>query len=162
MNQEPIKPLLNLNSDVSSKPIQKSNLNNISIENFGYDTNDLNLEDLLEIFQGPVPLEGSIIIATTNKYEEIRRMCPALFRANRLTPVKCDYLDNKTLSEITKYFFNKNVKWSKDVRKKNIATCTVLEIAYEAKFNNENNAFEYFMKKMIKLLDHNPDDYDRV
>ncbi len=32
------------------------------------------IRDLLEIFQGPVPFESSIMIATTNKYDEIKEL----------------------------------------------------------------------------------------
>ena len=44
---------------------------------------DICLKDLLTIFQGPVPKIGSLIFATTNDYDEIYQMCPALFRHSR-------------------------------------------------------------------------------
>jgi hypothetical protein len=50
-------------------------------------TENIALDDLLTIIQGPVPLNRAIIIATTNKYDEINKMCPALFRPGRLTPI---------------------------------------------------------------------------
>ena len=44
------------------------------------------LTDLLTVFQGAVPVEGCIIIAMTNKYEELTELCPTLFRAGRFVP----------------------------------------------------------------------------
>jgi len=65
---------------------------------------DFYLEDLLEIFQGPVPRPGQIIIATTNKFNEIYEDCPALFRPGRLTPVEFDYLKRDEINELIKQY----------------------------------------------------------
>ena len=67
----------------------------------------VNLKDLLDIFQGPVPNNGAIIIATTNDYEEIYNMCPALFRPGRLTPIHFGYPDRTIIQDISQYYFNK-------------------------------------------------------
>lgn len=68
------------------------------------------VEDLLDILQGPMPIAGSIIIATSNKYEEMREICPALFRPGRLTPVKIDYMNWKSLQELTEHTFGKSLE----------------------------------------------------
>jgi len=68
---------------------------------------DMILEDLLEILQGPVPLEGSIFFATTNKYDDIKQMCPALVRHGRLTPILFPNITTNILNEISMYYFNK-------------------------------------------------------
>lgn len=62
------------------------------------------VKDLLEILQGVIPLRGAIVFATTNDFSKIKNICPALFRRGRLTPVEFGYLDDQTLTEITKYF----------------------------------------------------------
>lgn len=67
----------------------------------------ITLKDLLTILQGPVPKSGCLIFATTNDYEEIRDMCPALFRHSRMTPIHFGYLDRKTLTDIFEYYFKR-------------------------------------------------------
>lgn len=72
---------------------------------FSFNEEDITINDLLEIFQGPVPLDGSIIIATTNFIEEIKKMCPALIRHGRLTPVYFGNLEDLTFQEMSVHFF---------------------------------------------------------
>lgn len=132
-------------SNHASSPIRTNR--SYSIESFGYNTDDLSLEDLLEILQGPVPLEGSIIIATTNKYEEILELCPALFRPGRLTPVHFDSADNWLVNEITKYFFQQEYINENDIRKYNISPSYLIQIASESKFM-DTNKYEYFISKL--------------
>jgi hypothetical protein len=69
--------------------------------------NVLKLSDLLTLFQGAVPIDGCIIIAMTNKYEEIRKECPALFRAGRLTPVYFGYFDFDLVNQVSMIYFGK-------------------------------------------------------
>lgn len=75
-----------------------------------YNESDLTLDDLLEILQGPVPNEGSLIFATTNRYEDIKNACPALVRYGRLTPVYFPNITTKTLNDITRYYFDQETK----------------------------------------------------
>lgn len=70
-------------------------------------SNILRLSDLLELFQGPVPIESRIIIATTNNFAKIQKALPALFRSGRMTSVEFKYLDWITLNKLTVYYFNK-------------------------------------------------------
>lgn len=72
--------------------------------------NHFEVEDLLEIFQGPMPVPGSIIIATTNRFEEIQHACPALVRTGRLTPVRIDYMDWRTLQEMCQHCFGQHIE----------------------------------------------------
>lgn len=74
-----------------------------------YETTELTIEDIQEILQGPIPLEGAIIIATTNKYNEMREKCPALFRAGRLTPIEFGNADMWFINEVSKFYFKKDV-----------------------------------------------------
>lgn len=67
-------------------------------------------KDLLELFQGAVPLEGLIIVATTNDLAEIQSFCSALVRPGRLTPVHFDYGDRKMLFDMCKFYFKQELK----------------------------------------------------
>lgn len=131
----------------SSEPSRDYN-----IESFGYDTEDLTLEDLLEIFQGPVPLDGSIIIATTNKYSEILKLCEALFRPGRLTPIHFDYVDEWLLNEMSKYYYNKEFIINKDIKKYKISPSLLVQYATESKIVFNKDPYEYFINKINELL----------
>jgi hypothetical protein len=48
-------------------------------------------------------------MATTNHFEKMERRIPALFRPGRLTPFKVDYLDQKTINELVKYYFGRRL-----------------------------------------------------
>jgi len=104
--------------------------------------NDLTIEDLQELFQGPVPIEGAILIATTNKFEEIQTVCPALFRPGRLTPVKFDYADNWTLNKITEHYYKKRT--TIDITDKQISSCILIDFVMQTKFNKKRNEFDNF------------------
>jgi hypothetical protein len=82
---------------------------------------ELTLDDLLDVIQGPVPLCGSIIIATTNKYDEIKELCPPLFRHGILTPVLFVYADKYIVNEKCKYFYNTEFKEKIDIHKYKIS-----------------------------------------
>jgi hypothetical protein len=105
-------------------------------------TREFELEDLLEILQGPVPLEGSIIIATTNKYEEIKDICPALFRPGRLTPVEFGYLDWASLQEMSRHYFGKDLTFG-PIDEITICSSEIVEIAMAASFKGEKG-FAHF------------------
>lgn len=61
---------------------------------------------LLSIIQGPVTPDGQIIIATTNMYDKIREMMPALVRPGRLTPINMDMWDDEHLDKFTQMRYN--------------------------------------------------------
>lgn len=112
-------------------------------------TNDLRLRDLLEIFQGPIPFEQMIIMATTNKYQEIKEMCPELFRPGRLTPVHFDYINKETLQEISMYYFQQPFPdYLPDIL--TIPTSQIIELAFEAL--NMSVPHEYFVNHLNKLI----------
>lgn len=111
---------------------------------------EFQLEDLLEILQGPVPMHQSIIVATTNKYEEIRQICPALFRPGRLTPVKFDYLNWDTLQELSMFYFGK--KLTMHPCKIEIPTSQITEIALDCSISNGGfNRFENELQNLLIL-----------
>lgn len=117
--------------------------------------NDLVLEDLLELFQGPVPHDGCIIIATTNKYEEIYETCPALFRDGRLDAVHFDFADNALLNEITQHYYGCGTKT--DITGKEVSTSQIMKIIIETKIdcNVQNTTHKYFCKQLNKCIDGN-------
>ena len=43
-------------------------------------TNTVTVRSLLELINGPAPISGAIYIATTNHLDELKEICPALFR----------------------------------------------------------------------------------
>ena len=115
---------------------------------------DFEIQDLLEILQGPVPNEGGIIIATTNHFEEMKEQCPALFRPGRLTPVHFDYLDYGSLQELTEYYFGRKLEFPSQI-KINVPTSEIIEMAMSANITHKKDsdeAFEYFKNALNNRL----------
>ena len=114
------------------------------------DERKFTIEDLLELLQGPVPSERSLIFATTNKFEEIKVRCPALFRPGRLTPVHFDHLNMKTFDDLCRYHFGKTL----EKRPERIFHCTasLIGMVMKAKtmFDDNDKAFEYFQEAFWK------------
>ena len=101
------------------------------------------LRDLLTIFQGAVPIDGCIIMAITNKYDELRDKCPALFRAGRMTPVYFGNFDPSMVDRVSRYYFDRPYV---------IQTCSlqpsrVMEIVTEAMMLPIGQ-YEHFIEKM--------------
>ena len=63
---------------------------------------DWDLDDLLSIFCGSYIPDSRIIVATGNDFEYIKEMCPQLFRAGRMTPIKFEYGNRELFCEIIK------------------------------------------------------------
>ena len=112
----------------------------------GTSSDDISLTDLLELFQGPVPMKGAIIIATTNKYEEIKKMCPALVRPGRLTPVYFGNPDSKTINEISNHYFQKDIDISPNYVP-SISSAQIMNYVMEAK-TDSNKGYDYFVKQI--------------
>lgn len=108
------------------------------------------INDLLTIFQGPVPLDGAIIIATTNKYEEINEICPALFRPGRLTPVFFGYPTAEILDEISQQYFKQPLNVSTEYISA-VCTSKIMEFVTEALLE-EKDKFGYFKTHVEKCL----------
>lgn len=113
------------------------------------------LKDLLEVFQGPIPKEGSLIMATTNNFDKIYEICPPLFRAGRLTPVHFGYATYETINDISKFYFKQKLTIIVPSDHK-IPTSEIIEIALESdnmvhlKDLSEKHA--YFQKRLDKLF----------
>lgn len=114
--------------------------------------NEFTLKDLLEIFQGAVPIDKMIIIATTNDYEGIKELCPELFRPSRLTPIEFGYLDKNSLQSLSKFYFNKELELdlTSDLI---IPTSQVVEKALEIRSADIDNInkFNMFQQSIAKL-----------
>ena len=90
-----------------------------------------------------------IIMATTNKYEEIKEMCPELFRPGRLTPVHFDYINKDTLQEISMFYFKRKLDcYIPDVL--SIPTSQIIELAFESL--NMPDSYDYFTNKFNILI----------
>jgi SpoVK/Ycf46/Vps4 family AAA+-type ATPase len=112
--------------------------------------NNFTMRDLLEIFQGPVPFDGMIILATTNNFDEIYETCPELFRHGRLTPIHIGYIDKDTLQEISQFYFKRKLKYvSEHIT---IPTSQIIDLALEALLYSKNNSFNYLESQLKKLL----------
>lgn len=122
-----------------------------SIDKYGYDNENINLGDLLELFNGPVPNDGMIVIATTNKYKEINDMCPALFRHGRLSPIYFGYAEAKIIQQMSEYYFNEKLDIPINYEP-HLATSQILEIIVEAKLDPINKGFPFFREQMDKIM----------
>lgn len=65
----------------------------------------LTVESLLRLLQGPVPHDGSIIVATTNRLDAIRKVNEALVRPGRLTPIEFDYPGRIVVDQMSRHYF---------------------------------------------------------
>jgi hypothetical protein len=109
----------------------------------------LQIADLLELLQGPVPIDGSIVLATTNKLAEMKAICPALFRAGRLTPIEIGNISWFHLQEMTQYYFGKSLQL--EPVNISIPTSEIIELANACKLFEEGG-FDTFSVKLAELL----------
>jgi SpoVK/Ycf46/Vps4 family AAA+-type ATPase len=99
-----------------------------------YSTNksDIQISDILELLQGPVPIEGAIIIATTNDINYIRKKNPALVRPGRLTPVYFGYPTMDILNEISQYYFSQALEFVCEDKKIGVPPSEIIELAQKS------------------------------
>lgn len=117
-------------------------------------SNIIKIEDLLTIFQGAVPIERCIIIAMTNKYDELCKKCPALFRPGRLTPVYFGNFDMELLNKVSHYYFGKNISCSCSMQTEiNISPSHVMEVVMNS-LSLADKKHENFVKKLNEILEH--------
>lgn len=109
---------------------------------------DIRLCDLLELFQGAVPIKGMILIATTNHYDYIKNTLESLVRPGRLTPIYISYLDWKSLQELSTYYFGNKLTIPK--MKITCPTSSIIELAIECR--NKKNPFNCFQNELLKLV----------
>lgn len=113
----------------------------------------LRLRDLLELFQGPVPIRDRIIVATTNNFEQIKGIIPPLFRPGRLTPIKFTYLDWPSLVELCQYYFDEQPTMPQFEIGIPTSQITELAIKYVSMANAgvEGDLFAEFQHELIEL-----------
>lgn len=171
-NKEEIKKnetKLNKNDDKNNKKDNYDSLNKLSkakkkresMLNLASFTGNrpFEMNDLLEIFQGPVPCDGRIIIATTNKYSEIKKESPALFRHGRLTPVEVKSINCDSLQELSQYYFQEDLpevfidKLFAEEENLKIQTSHIIGIAVESniKYNKKEEAYHNFINEMKNI-----------
>jgi hypothetical protein len=109
-------------------------------------SNILRMHDLLELFSPSAPVNGRIIIATTNHLEKIKSRIPALFRAGRMTVVPFSYLDWNSVNELTQYYFGAELKSAPFEIK--IPTSEIVELAIEHKVSG--NDIDKFEQQLIQ------------
>lgn len=90
-------------------------------------SNILRMNDLLELFSPAIPVQGRIIIGTTNHLEKMREKFPALFRAGRMTNVEFSYLDWPSANQLSKYYFD--APFTLDPFEITIPTSQIVELA---------------------------------
>jgi len=148
----------NKDKDEESDNIQKNKNNNNYLPSLEVNHEEIQLHDLLEIFQGPVPIPGLIVFAMTNKYKEILEMCPALFRPGRLTPYYIGNIDNKTLQEMTKFYFNKELTFIYPDNS-TIPTSKLTELVLSSKAKPQS--YDLFSNKIQELLKNYEMEYNK-
>jgi hypothetical protein len=150
------KPVQRVTSDVTSRVSKASDvLDNMSktFDKVNVMKSDIvTVEDLLTIFQGAIPIEGCIIIAMTNKFEEIEKICPKLFRPGRLTPVYFGYFDVKMVKKVSRYYFGKEFETELDDNMTiQVAPAQFMELVSSSMMQDESyNAFIDGLKVIMK------------
>ena len=122
---------------------------NTMIKNMDTDnrSNIVRASDVRELFQGPVPVKGRRIMATTNDFEMIKKLLPALVRAGRLTSIPFDNFDWATLNTCTNHYFKKQMTLSEF--KITIPSSEIIELAI--KYVLTKAPFEKFEQELQSL-----------
>lgn len=121
--------------------------NNIKMMNDDNKSDILRLGDLLELFQGPVPIKDRMIIATTNDFDKIKNSLPALIRPGRLTPIKFNYMTWDILNELCIYYFK--TKPTCDEFSISIPTSHIMELVH--KILSLNKSLNDFITELKSL-----------
>jgi hypothetical protein len=85
------------------------------------------------------------------KMDEIKEICPALFRTGRLTPIYFGYFENEILQEISKYYYQQELDLPDNIIS-TISPADILDFITKHKLgpNNKFNEFQKFITKNIK------------
>lgn len=118
----------------------------------------LTIHDLLEVFQGCIPYEGLIIIATTNNYEKMinhpkyGERLKAIFRPGRLTPIYCSNLTTEIFDEIIDFYYKEKID-SSDLDLSKTSLSSIINDIQSSMLMDET--FEQFKEKFLKKFENN-------
>lgn len=157
LNEENSDEYSDEESDEESDNEKELNLDNLmkAIEIYNSMKNQFILRDLLDIFEGTVPIDKSIIFGTTNKIEEIKKLAPKeLLRDGRLTTTYFGYFKQTEFNNFLNTFFEKstnnlNIHYTES-GELNIPTSKIVETALKANsiYSNKDEAFDFFKQKL--------------
>ncbi len=120
-------------------------------------SNELTIDSLLDIIQGPCANDGLIIFATTNKYHELQTICPRLFRDGRFKPVYFGYPTKSILNEITKFYYNKSmdkIRIPNEIRIP-LSRITIRAVDLIAQYpDNPQKQFDVFVSKLLDDIEN--------
>ena len=74
---------------------------------------DWDLDDLLSILCGSYVPDSRMTVANGNEFEYMKEICPQLFRAGRMTPIKFEYGNRELFREIVKDYADIEIDLSK-------------------------------------------------
>jgi DNA polymerase III delta prime subunit len=123
------------------------------------ENDDLTVDSLLDIIQGPCANPGAIVFAITNKYEEIRDICPRLFRDGRFKPVYCGYPTRATLNQITRYYFDRSIMGTEydyipDVIRISTARLTNRAVDFKHCYTDKEEQFKMYIEHLKFDMKH--------
>lgn len=95
-----------------------------------------------------LPINGGIFIATTNKFEHMYKICPALFRIGRFEPINFGYFNGKVLNDVCEYYFKQKLTINNDIQL-TISPADVLGLVEESK---QDGGFEWFKEQILKCI----------
>lgn len=91
------------------------------------DSDEVTIDDLLDIIQGPSFDHRYTIVATTNNYRKIRDQCPRLFRDGRFKPIYFGYPDKTMLNQMSQHYYGRNITDDVEIPTKfRIPPCRIL------------------------------------
>lgn len=135
------------------KKYQESTENKISfkeaLEEIDTPDDGLTLHDLLSITQGTIPIDDLMVVATSNHFEKIRNMIPALFRHGRLTPVKFDYLEVSVIDQMTMHYFGREISKDPDLK---LPTQPKIPTSWYTDIIATHNDYEIFKSMLAEKL----------
>ena len=110
------------------------------------------MNDLLTVFQGAVPINGCIIIAMTNKFDELKKRCLALFRAGRLTPLYFDNFNLEMINRVSQHYFGRNIRYE-GTPEMTLQPSKVIDELFQSKMSWFDLAqFEQFSRRINEML----------
>ena len=95
-------------------------------------------------------MNGMILIATTNKFDDIYNICPELVRPGRLTPIHFGYITKEVLQDISLHFFKHKID-DYIPNQLTIPTSQIIELAIQSKIYADKG-FDHFKQNLLTLL----------